>query len=104
MASEIEQEEDTHRLEAQLIAKIRQKDGHAGNVALRRELGWEDNRYWAIRDSGCIRTMRGDPGFRQWVLYLVSIFDSSSLCREAKFLVRLADCAMLSSAPLSSPA
>jgi hypothetical protein len=58
----------------------------------------------SIGASGCIRTMRGDPGFRQWVLYLISIFDSSSLCREAKFLVRLADCAMLSSAPLSSPA
>ena len=66
MPPEIGQEEDTQRLEAQLIAKIREKEGHAGNVALRRELGWDDNLYWTIRDrlvdAGQLRLGKGKGG------------------------------------------
>jgi len=58
--------EDTQRLEAQLIEKIREKGGHAGNVALRRELGWDDDQYWTIRDrlvdAGQLQLGRGKGG------------------------------------------
>jgi hypothetical protein len=35
----------------QLIEKIAEKGGHAGNVTLRSELGWDEEIYWAVRDS-----------------------------------------------------
>jgi Arc/MetJ family transcription regulator len=33
-----------------VISTLRKAGGSAGNLALRRELGWRDARYWAARD------------------------------------------------------
>ena len=50
----------------QLIAKVKEKGGHAGNVTLQRELGWEEETYWPIRDrlvdSGLLELGRGRGG------------------------------------------
>jgi len=52
--------------EAQLLAKIREKGGHAGNVTLQKELNWDDDLYWPIRDrlvdSGQLQLGRGKGG------------------------------------------
>jgi hypothetical protein len=57
---------DIAEREAQLIEKIRLKGGHAGNVTLQRELGWNDDQYWPIRDrlvdSGKLELGRGKGG------------------------------------------
>ncbi len=57
---------DVSEREEQLIAKIREKGGHAGNVTLQRELGWEEETYWPIRDrlvdSGKLELGRGRGG------------------------------------------
>ncbi|MBU6464407.1 MAG: hypothetical protein KGK01_04055 [Bradyrhizobium sp.] len=57
---------DTDALEALLIAKVREKGGQVGNVTLQRELGWNDERYWPIRDrlvdGGHLELGRGKGG------------------------------------------
>jgi hypothetical protein len=57
---------DVSEKQAQLIAKIKEKGGHAGNVTLQRELGWEEEVYWPIRDrlvdSGLLELGRGRGG------------------------------------------
>ena len=67
MPDEIGAVEDTSTLEAKLIATIREKKGqHAGNVTLQRELGWDADRYWLIRDrlvdAGQLELGRGKGG------------------------------------------
>ena len=41
---------DVSEKQAQLIAKIKENGGHAWNVTLQRDLGWEEETYWTIRD------------------------------------------------------
>jgi len=57
---------DISEKQAQLIEKITEKGGHAGNVTLQRELGWNEEIYWAIRDrlvdSGLLEIGRGRGG------------------------------------------
>jgi hypothetical protein len=57
---------DVSEKQTQLIEKIREKGGHAGNVTLQRELGWEEETYWPIRDrlvdSGLLELGRGRGG------------------------------------------
>ncbi|MBZ5625897.1 MAG: hypothetical protein LAQ69_45490 [Acidobacteriia bacterium] len=57
---------DVSEKQAQLITKLKEKGGHAGNVALQRELGWEEEAYWPIRDrlvdSGLLELGRGRGG------------------------------------------
>ncbi|MGA8599370.1 MAG: hypothetical protein WB676_32015 [Bryobacteraceae bacterium] len=57
---------DVSEKQAQLIEKIKEKGGHAGNVTLQRELGWEEETYWPIRDrlvdSGLLELGRGRGG------------------------------------------
>jgi hypothetical protein len=57
---------DVSEKQAQLIAKIKENGGHAGNVTLLRELGWEEETYWTIRDrlvdSGLLELGRGRGG------------------------------------------
>jgi hypothetical protein len=57
---------DVSEKESQLIAKIKENGGHAGNVTLQRELAWEEETYWAIRDrlvdSGLLEVGRGRGG------------------------------------------
>lgn len=52
--------------EAQLLTKLREMGGHAGNLTLQRELGWEVDQYWRIRDrlvdSGQLELGRGKGG------------------------------------------
>src|SRR5580700_12265091 len=49
-----------------LIAKVKANGGHAGNVTLQRELGWEEETYWTIRDrlvdAGLLELGRGRGG------------------------------------------
>src|SRR5208283_297307 len=58
--------EDISRKQAELIAKIREHGGHAGNVTLQRELGWSEEVFWPIRDrlvdSGLLELGRGRGG------------------------------------------
>jgi hypothetical protein len=53
-------------LEEQLLSKVRERGGHAGNVTLLRELRWQDDQYWSIRDrlldSGHLQLGRGKGG------------------------------------------
>ena len=57
---------DVSEKQAQLITKIKENGGHAGNVTLQRELGWEEETYWPIRDrlvdSGLLELGRGRGG------------------------------------------
>ncbi len=57
---------DVSEKQDQLIAKIKEIGGHAGNVTLQRELGWEEDAYWPIRDrlvdSGLLELGRGRGG------------------------------------------
>ena len=50
----------------QLLEKIKERGGHAGNVTLQRELGWSEETYWPIRDrlvdSGLLELGRGRGG------------------------------------------
>jgi hypothetical protein len=52
--------------ERQLLAKLREKGGHAGNVTLQKELNWNDDFYWPIRDrlvdAGQLQLGRGRGG------------------------------------------
>jgi len=52
--------------QAQLIAKIKENGGHAGNLALQRQLNWDEETYWPIRDrlidSGLLELGRGRGG------------------------------------------
>ncbi len=58
--------------ENQLLEKLRETGGHAGNVFLQRELGWGDDRYWPIRDRlvdlGKLELGRGKGGSVSLVL------------------------------------
>ncbi len=66
MANELDPASDLSDKEAELLGKIREKGGHAGNVTLQRELGWNDDQYWPIRDrlidSGQLQLGRGKGG------------------------------------------
>ena len=57
---------DASDKQAQLIAKIKENGGHAGNVSLQRELGWDEETYWPIRDrlvdAGLLELGRGRGG------------------------------------------
>jgi len=57
---------DVSEKEALLIAMLKEKGGHAGNVTLQRDLGWELETYWPIRDrlvdSGLLELGRGRGG------------------------------------------
>lgn len=57
---------DVSEKQDQLIAKIKENGGHAGNVTLQRELGWNEETYWTIRDrlvdSGLLELGRGRGG------------------------------------------
>lgn len=58
--------------ENQLLEKLRENGGHAGNVFLQRELGWDDKQYWPIRDRlvdlGKLELGRGKGGSVSLVL------------------------------------
>jgi hypothetical protein len=58
--------------EDQLLAKITEKGGHAGNVSLQRALDWTPDLYWPIRnrlvDAGKIELARGKGGSVSLVL------------------------------------
>jgi hypothetical protein len=62
---------DVAAFKAQLLASM-PSHGLVGNGALRRKLGWDDHRYWYIRDSllqaGLVRTGRGKGGSVQRVI------------------------------------
>jgi hypothetical protein len=45
--------EDTAALENQFLARIRDKGGRAGNVTLKRELGWDDDPVLDYSGPGC---------------------------------------------------
>jgi hypothetical protein len=49
-----------------LLKALLQSDGYAGNVSLRRRLGWDEERYWRVRDSlvdaGLLARGRGKGG------------------------------------------
>jgi hypothetical protein len=57
---------DVSEKQERLIAKIKEKGGHAGNVTLQRELGWSEDSYWPIRDrlvdAGLLELGRGRGG------------------------------------------
>ena len=57
---------DVSEKQERLIAKIKEKGGHAGNVTLQRELGWAEDSYWPIRDrlvdAGLLELGRGRGG------------------------------------------
>lgn len=59
-------ETQIEELENQLLAIVRENGGTAGNVSLLRELGWDDDRYWSVRDrlvdSGALIRGRGKGG------------------------------------------
>ncbi len=52
--------------ETALLAALQARGGHAGNVTLLRDLGWEPDLYWGVRDrlldSGQLETGRGKGG------------------------------------------
>ena len=52
--------------EAALLSKLRERGGHAGNVTLQRDLGWDADTYWSVRDrlvdSGQLELGRGKGG------------------------------------------
>lgn len=52
--------------EEELLAQVPDDGSSIGNTTLRRELGWEDNQYWLIRnrlvDRGVLETGRGRGG------------------------------------------
>lgn len=55
MSNEIDVGADSSAIERekqqnQLLTKVKEKGGHAGNVTLQRELDWDVNLYWQIRD------------------------------------------------------
>jgi hypothetical protein len=50
MSDEISSAKNSVSHEDQLLAKVREWGGHAGNVSLQRALEWDGNLYWAIRD------------------------------------------------------
>ncbi len=58
--------DDVSQKQDLLIAKIKEKGGHAGNVTLQRDLGWTEETYWPIRDrlvdSGLLELGRGRGG------------------------------------------
>jgi hypothetical protein len=62
----ITEQPDVVQHEAALLAKVRDKGGHAGNVTLQRELGWGDDIYWSVRDrlvdAGQLELGRGKGG------------------------------------------
>lgn len=66
MSQALVRDSDTAAGEALLIAKLREKGGSAGNVTLQRELDWDDDRYWPIRDrlvdAGQLELGRGRGG------------------------------------------
>ncbi len=55
----------------QLIAGLREVGGYSGNIALQRQLEWDDDKYWKTRDSlvdaGRLRLGRGRGGTVQLV-------------------------------------
>jgi hypothetical protein len=57
---------DVGARETALLANLREKGGHAGNVTLQRELGWDADTYWTVRDrlvdSGQLELGRGKGG------------------------------------------
>ena len=57
---------DVAASEDALLSKLREKGGHAGNVTLQRELGWDSDTYWSVRDrlvdSGHLELGRGKGG------------------------------------------
>jgi hypothetical protein len=58
--------DDVTAKEEQFLSKLRNKGGHAGNPILRRELGWDENTYWTVRDrlldKGKLEVGRGRGG------------------------------------------
>ena len=66
MSEGIGHPDDVAAREAQLLEKIREKGGHAGNVTIQKELNWDDDLYWPIRDrlvdSGLLQLGRGRGG------------------------------------------
>ncbi len=66
MTNEVDPAIDLSAKEDELLAKIRERGGHAGNVTLQKELGWNTDQYWAIRDrlidSGHLQLGRGRGG------------------------------------------
>lgn len=51
MSLEGKTEEDINALKEQLLEKVREVGGKDGNVSLLRDLGWEEDIYWAVRDQ-----------------------------------------------------
>lgn len=66
MSLEGKSEDEIRELETQLLEKLRKKGGAAGNVTLVRELGWEDDLYWSVRnrlvDAGHLELGKGKGG------------------------------------------
>lgn len=57
---------DVRAREDELLAKLREQGGHAGNVTLQRELRWDADTYWNVRDrlvdAGRLELGRGRGG------------------------------------------
>jgi hypothetical protein len=66
MSLEGKSEEQIKSLADQLLAKLQEKGGVAGNVSLVRELSWDEDTYWPIRDrlvdAGQLQLGRGKGG------------------------------------------
>ncbi len=66
MSLEGKSEDQIKALEGQLLRKLNEKGGVAGNVSLVRELAWDDDTYWPIRnrlvDAGQLQLGRGKGG------------------------------------------
>ena len=66
MSLEGKSDEEIKSLESQLLSKVDEKGGISGNVSLERELGWDDDTYWSVRnrlvDAGQLQLGKGKGG------------------------------------------
>jgi protein tyrosine phosphatase (PTP) superfamily phosphohydrolase (DUF442 family) len=66
MALEGKTEEQIKALKDALLAKVKEAGGKSGNVSLIRDLAWEEDDYWSVRDSlvdaGALTLGRGKGG------------------------------------------
>ena len=73
---------DVSEKQERLIAKIKEKGGHAGNVTLQRELGWPEDSYWPIRDrlvdAGLLELGRGRGGSVSLVIQAAPVQSDAS--------------------------
>ena len=71
MALEGLTEQQIQQLEEELLSRLRDLGERAGNVTLLRELGWEEDMYWEVRDilinKGILQLGRGRGGSIRFV-------------------------------------